>query len=61
MNDIKKFKTRKEAKAEIETMSGWDAVSIKMDNYDKDGKLVQEWVIECDKLGQYLRDDGFVR
>lgn len=61
MNDIKKFGTRKEAKAEIATMHGWDAVAIKMDTYNKDGELVQDWVIECDKLGQYLREDGFVR
>ena len=59
------FRTRKAAKARIETMRGWGANPIKVyipddPNSDKDGYV---WVIQCGSPvgGGYLHTDGYIR
>ncbi len=58
--DKQTFETRKEAKAEIAKMVGWDAKPVKVETDDG-----QKYAIQCnsDKFhhAKYLRTDGYVR
>lgn len=60
--DYQTFRTRKEAKEEIDRMMGWNAQPIKMyipddENANRQGCV---WIIYCGS-GQWLRNDGYVR
>lgn len=66
MTDHQTYKTRKEAKAAIEKMSGWDAKvsQLYMPDSPDANKNGNVFVIEV-KRGKgdpmYMRDDGYVR